>query len=148
MNINNSPDIDIDESLKSGSRYLHERELKGSETPSFDFELDVTAANGTKNIDTANVENRTVFMQNLRYWNDETRFLPTNNFNSAYYRNIVDMGLDAVPYILEVIRRRPSFIVRALDEIMPGVVVYDDGYVPVDKACELWISILTTTSRN
>lgn len=58
------------------------------------------------------------------------------------------MGLDAVPYILEVIRRRPSFIVRALDEIMPGVVVYDDGYVPVDKACELWISILTTTSRN
>lgn len=68
MNINNSPDIDIDESLKSGSRYLHERELKGSETPSFDFELDVTAANGTKNIDTANVENRTVFMQNLRYW--------------------------------------------------------------------------------
>lgn len=142
------PDIEIDETFRTNGRLLHERELKGSQEPSFDFALEVTAADGKKKIDTARVENRTIFMQNLRYWNDETRFMPTNNFDSSYYRNIVDMGLDAVPYILEVIQRRPSFIVRALDEILPGIVVYDDGYVPVEKACDIWISILKKIGEN
>lgn len=138
-------DIEIRE---TSSTHLHERELKGSKSPSFEFSLDVSAANGTETVNTKETEIRTVFFHNLKYWNNETKFLSANNLDNAYFRNIVDMGYDAVPLILDVIKDHPSNIVFALDKIMPGVMEYDDGYISVEDLCNAWISILTTIENN
>lgn len=127
---------------------LHQRELKSPQGPSFDFKMEATIASGNEKIDTSNFDNRVSFIQNLRYWNNQSQFLSTNNFDNSYYRNIVDMGLEAVPLILEEIKKRPSFLVHALDEILPGVVEYGDGYIPIEKACEIWISILSPIEEN
>lgn len=143
--MNNTADIDIQE---SSARHLHERELKGSQYPSFEFSMDVSAANGTETVDTKDAEIRTIFLHNLKYWNSETQFLSSNNLDNAYFRNIVNMGYDAVPLILDVIKDHPSNLVFALDEILPGVMEYDDGYISVDELCKAWISILQTIEED
>lgn len=143
-----SPEIDIYDTLTSDSRLFHNREFKPADGPTFDFSMDTTVADGKEKINTSNCDNRVLFSQNLRYWIEQTKFLANNDFNNSYYRRIVDMGLDAVPFIVEELKKRPSFIVHALDEILPGVVEYGDGYIPVEKACKTWTSILTTTGSN
>lgn len=127
---------------------LHQRELKSPQGPSFDFKMEATIASGNEKIDTSNFDNRVSFIQNLKYWNNQSQFLSTNNFDNSYYRNIVGMGLEAVPLILEEIKKQPSFLVHALDEILPGVVEYGEGYIPIEKACEIWISILSQIDEN
>lgn len=126
---------------------LHERELKDPSGPSFDFELEATANDGSQSIDTRLEELEANFMQNYKYWNDQTQFLSTDNTNNSYYKNIVDMGIDAVPFIIKQIKKQPSWLVLALHEILPGVVTFDDGYISVEKACEIWLSILPATGQ-
>lgn len=140
----NTADIDIRETT---SRHLHERELKGTKSPGFEFSLDMTAANGCEIVDTKETEIKTVFFYNLKYWNNQTQFLSSNNLDNAYFSNIVDMGLDAVPLILREIKKRPSNLVFALDKIMPGVMEYDDGYISVEELCKAWISILSPIEK-
>lgn len=139
-----TPDIDI---METTTAHLHERELKGADYPSFEFSLDVYAANGTETIDTKETEIRTNFFHNLKYWNNQTQFLSTNNLDNSYFRNIVEMGYDAVPLILDVIKDHPSNLVFALDKILPGVMEYDEGYISVEDLCNAWISILTTIEK-
>lgn len=124
------------------------REFKSSCGPSFDFAIDVSTGDGQHRIDTSAVESRSTFIQNLKYWNNQTQFQAGNNFDNSYYRSIVAMGVEAVPYILEEIKKRPSFLVHALDEILPGVVEYGKGYVPIEDACKIWISILDQIETN
>lgn len=138
--MNEEYDVEIQESTPV---HLHERELKGTKLPAFEFSMNVSAGDGKDMLNTKEEEIKTVFFQNLKYWNDQTRFLSTNNLDNAYFKNIVDMGYDAVPLILDVIKRHPSNLVHALDLIMPGVMQYEDGYIPVDEICKAWISILT-----
>ena len=51
------------------------------------------------------------------------------------------MGTEAVPYIIEEMKKGPTPLVHALDLIFPGVVEYD-GYVSLKDACDTWLSIL------
>lgn len=129
---------DID---NSGVMPLHERELKSSDSPTFDFTLSASMSDGGKRIDTTLIDLRTSFEQNLRYWNDQTRFMAANNTQNSYFKAIVDMGKAAVPFIVEELKKKPSFLVYALDEIFPGVMEYE-GYVSTEKACEVWLSTL------
>lgn len=127
---------------------LHQRELKGNGGATFDFELETTVENGEKTLNSRNQDLKASFLLNLKYWNNQTQFLATNNFESSYYRNIIDMGIEAVPLILSEIKEKPSFLVHALDEILPGVVEYGEGYIPVEKACNIWISILSQIEQS
>lgn len=137
------PDLTFDDSVVTSNMVLHKREFKDSTGPSFDFRIDATVADGKDSINTAGIDNRVSFAQNLKYWNDQTQFMATNDFQNSYFRSIVDMGEDAIPLILEEIKRKPSFLVRALDEILPGIVEYGEGYIPIEQVCETWISILS-----
>lgn len=87
-------------------------------------------------------ETKFKFDYNLQNWHEETCLMSTGNFSNLYFESIVNMGYDAVPYILEKISERPSKLVYALDLIFPGVVEYE-GYVPLDEVCRVWLEILT-----
>ena len=122
---------------------LSERELKNGNT-FFSFSSLLSSVNDEGERETVDMEetNKEVtFHQNYKYWNMETRFLSTNNLNNSYFRGIVSMGVDAVPFILREIEKEPSPLVHALDLIFPGVVKYD-GFVSLKEACDKWISIL------
>lgn len=127
---------------------LSGRELKGPEGATFNFEMEVTAAGGKEKINTETENIKTSFLQNLKYWNDQTEVLANTDFNNSYFQSIVKMGLDAVPFILEEIKKKPSSLVYALDRILPGVVTYGPGFIPLEKVCETWLSILSPIESN
>lgn len=91
-----------------------------------------------------NISNREAFHDYLNKWKKETEFSSLNNLDNHYFKEIVGMGREAVPYILKEIERQPSQLVHALDMIFPGVVKYK-GFVSLEKACATWISILRQT---
>ena len=97
-------------------------------------------------IDMKESENFNNFSLNNKLWNAEKQFDSLNNFDSGYFDEIVKMGKDAVPYILEELKKGPSQIVHALDLIYPGKVQYE-GFVPLKMVCETWISILSKTEN-
>ena len=120
-----------------------DREMKGGPA-SFAFSSSVTGIsdNGeTCVIDTAESDCMAMFAQNYRYWNKETQFSSANNIDNAYFQSIIDMGVNAVPYIVEELEKGPSPLVYALDMIFPGVMKYE-GFVSLKEACDKWLSIL------
>lgn len=145
---NNIPDIEFADTITISNKVLHRREFKDASGPSFTFNIDATVANGQEKINTTNVDKKASFIQNLKYWNNQSQFLASNDFKNSYYRSIVGMGVDAIPLILEEIKVRPSFLVHALDEILPGIVEYGEGYIPIEEACKIWISILAPIEEN
>lgn len=122
---------------------LSERELKNGNV-AFQFSLSLSVVNEegeSKSFDTKQVDNAVTFYQNYKYWEQETKMLSVNNLDNSYFRGIVDMGVDAVPYILDELKKGPSQLVNALDLIFPGVMQYE-GFVSLKDACDKWLSIL------
>ena len=75
---------------------LAERELKGAPSV-FLFSSSVSAINEDGNstkIDLNGIDKSATFLQNFKYWNQETGFLSTNNLDNAYFKQIVDMGAE------------------------------------------------------
>lgn len=133
----------IEEISENNALSFAEREMKGSPA-SFIFSSSVTGVSKdgeTCIIDTADIDNLAIFSQNYKYWNQETGFLSTNNFDNSYFQEIVNMGTEAVPYILAELEKGPSPLVHALDLIFPGVIEYK-GFVSLKEACDKWLSIL------
>ena len=89
-----------------------------------------------------NEDIRAKFDYHLQKWHEETCLMSTGNFDNPHFEAIVNMGEDAVPFILEIISERPSQLVWALDCIFPGVVEYE-GFIPLKEACRVWTEILT-----
>lgn len=94
-----------------------------------------------KSFQTQVVENRLLFEQNFKYWNFETNALSANNFDNSSFDAIVKMGLDAVPFIKEILDKGPHPIVHALDLIMPDVFEYR-GYISLEENCKQWLQLL------
>ena len=120
------------------------REFKGSSEPSFDYTSSITMqpkGASLEHVDTSSIDNKTSFENNLRYWNQEIAFSSSNNFDNSYFNRIVEMGREAVPFILEELKKGPTPLVHALDLIFPGTVEYN-GYVPLNDVCDTWLSIL------
>lgn len=120
-----------------------DRELKASPaffmfSSSFSF---VDDEGKPQSVDTKETDNSAIFSQNYKYWNQETEFLSTNNLDNSYFQGIVNMGVDAVPFILEELKKGPSPLVHALDQIFPGVMKYD-GFVTLKEACDRWLAVL------
>ena len=89
---------------------------------------------------------REKFQRNYDKWNQETKMLSSNIFDNSHFRNIVNMGKDAVPYIYKVLleekeNNRATPLVYALDIIFPGVMRYN-GFVPLKEVCDQWILVL------
>lgn len=133
----------IEEIDGMNSMSLAERELKAS--PSvflFSSSISATTKDGnSERINWDEIDKSATFLQNFRYWNQETGFLSTNNLDNAYFKQIVDMGVDAVPFIIEELKKGPTPLVHALDMIFPNIVKYE-GFVSLKDACNKWLSIL------
>ncbi len=122
---------------------LAEREHKGSPAV-FLFSSSMSAVMNdgiSKKIDSNKIDKAATFFQNFKYWNQETGFLSTNNFDNSYFMEIVNMGVEAVPFIVEELKKGPTPLVHALDKIFPDVIKYD-GFVSLKDACNKWLSIL------
>ncbi len=122
---------------------LADRELKGS-LAVFSFSSSVSAVTKdgkSKKIDSDGIDKSAVFFQNFKYWNQETGLLSTNNLDNSYFKEIVNMGVEAVPFIIKELEKGPTPLVHALDMIFPDVVKYE-GYVSLKDACDKWLSIL------
>lgn len=122
---------------------LSDRELKaGSKSFTFSSSISLVDDNGnSQSIDMGETDKNATFAQNYKYWNQETIFLSTNNVDNSYFQSIVNMGVDAVPFILEELEKGPTPLVYALDKIFPGVMKYE-GFVSLQEACERWMEIL------
>ena len=122
---------------------IDDREFKGQGEPTFNFSLQasVVGVNGITPIDTTRLDNEVLFCQNFKYWNDQVSCLSVNNFDNSYFERIVEMGKDAVPFILAEMKKGPTPLVYALDRIFPDTIEYQ-GYVSLETACNTWISIL------
>lgn len=118
---------------------LAERELKAGPV-SFDFSSSLSLIDNdgeVRELDTKEADNNAIFFQNYKYWNQETGILSTNNLDNSYFQGIVNMGADAVPFILKELDKGPSPLVHALDRIFPGVMEYE-GFVSLKEACDRW----------
>lgn len=117
-----------------------DRERKGAPAV-FSFS---TTLSGQKNdgevlsIDSRHIDNRATFMQNYRYWNESTRMMSVENFDSPYFNELVRMGKDALPFIYEGLHRGQDDLVCVLDKIFPGVMKYD-GFVTLKEARKKWL---------
>lgn len=123
---------------------LSERELKANGEPAFTFSSSISLVDNDGNaqkIDMHKTEQNAIFAQNFKYWNQETALLSTNNVDNPYFQGIVNMGVDAVPFILDELKKGPTTLVYALDKIFPGVMKYE-GFVSLNDACKKWIEIL------
>lgn len=130
-------------------RNIEEQELKDGYGPSFDYSLQATVEkdNDVKRVDTARFDNKISFEKNLAYWNNEVAYKSVNNYDNSYFSRIVEMKEDAVPFIIEELKKGPTPLVHALDLIFPGTVVYN-GFVSLESACKTWLSILSPTASN
>lgn len=122
---------------------IAEREYKGSSSVFlFTSSLSSISKEGeTSKINLENIDKAATFFHNYKYWNQETGVLSTNNLNNSYFKQIVAMGVDAVPFIVGEMKKGPTPLVNALDMIFPDVVKYD-GFVSLKDACDKWLSIL------
>lgn len=140
--MNNNIDF-IEEVDAQNGVSIAEREHKGS-SPIFLFSSSMSSISKdgeTTRIDLDSIDKSATFFHNFKYWNQETGVMSTNNLDNAYFKQIVDMGVDAVPFIVEELKKGPTQLVRALDMIFPEVIKYD-GFVSLKDACDKWLSIL------
>jgi hypothetical protein len=93
-------------------------------------------------IDTmASPSDRELFEEYLRDWQRDTRFLSSVTAITSHpaFNGIVNMGGNAVPFIVEEIERHPSNLVWALNAIFHKKI--GDG-LTVTEACKLWTAEL------
>ena len=107
-----------------------------SETGKKAEELDMTASSAFS-----------TFKSNFESWNAVNSLHASSNIDNVYFKQIVKMGKEAVPFIYEELKKGPTDLVYALDEIFGRPIKYN-GFVPLKKSCEIWLSILQRIEKN
>lgn len=105
------------------------RSEKGKESEAFDMKKDSLLS---------------TFMSNYECWNDSNNLSSVSNTDNCYFREIVNMGVSAVPFIYAELEKGPTDLVYALDEIFGSPIKYS-GYVSLIQLREIWLSILKQT---
>lgn len=137
-------DIPLKGEPYNGINY-YEKQLFDSGDKGFSFlsfEPTISNSGKVKKLKSEKEERKIEFQVNLDLWKNNNSLLANNNYEDSNFKEIVEMKEEAVPLILEEIRKGPTPLVHALDLIYPGVVEYD-GYVPLEAICSLWEDILT-----
>ena len=99
-----------------------------------------------KELDMSDSSTFSTFKSNYESWNATNLLLSSSNIDNVYFQEIVKMGLVAVPYIYEELKKGPTDLVYALDEIFGNPIKYD-GFVSLKQSCDLWLSILQKTGK-
>ena len=111
------------------------------------FSIDLSISRDDRNIDISRREiNIQAVRTNYDYWNRVSNIHSANNYDNADFLKIVEMGEDAVPGILEIIKDHPDPIVHALDLIYPEYMTYN-GYVSLEDVCRTWIITLLALGK-
>lgn len=111
------------------------------------FSIDLSVSRDSQMLEVSKREmNIRMVRQNYEYWNRNSNFMSSNNYDNADFERIVLMGEDAVPGILEIIQDHPDPIVHALDLIYPDYMVYE-GYVSLEDVCKTWITTLIALGK-
>lgn len=86
-------------------------------------------------------DDRVLFEKYLDEWQRDTKFLSSASTITAHpaFAQIVNMGGNAVPFIVEEIERKPSNLVWALNAIFHKKIGNGET---VTEACRLWIAEL------
>lgn len=111
------------------------------------FSVDLSISRDDK---TLKISQRELNIQRVRtnydYWNRNSNYLSSSNYDDPDFRKIVEMGEDAVPGILEIIQEHHDPIVHALDLIYPNYMTYE-GYVSLEDVCRTWIITLLALGK-
>ncbi len=91
----------------------------------------------TQMMDTREATKELEFYSNYDSWNRATNTMSTNNLDNEYFKAIVDMQQDAVPFIQRELEKGPTMLVFALDKILPNTIV-PKSYLPLPILCNLW----------
>ncbi len=103
--------------------------------------------NDFETLDTEESEALATFRGNYETWNALNAMSSSSNFDNAYFKEIVNMGKKAVPFIYEELKKGPTDLVYALEAIFDYPIKYE-GFVPLEKSCEIWLSILQKIEKN
>lgn len=115
--------------------------------PESGFSIDLSMSQNNNLVETSKRElNIRKVLTNYNYWNRTSNLMSSNNYENPDFKEIVDMGEDAVPGILKIIESKPDPIVHALDLIFPGYMKYE-GYVSLEDVCKTWIITLIALGK-
>ena len=87
------------------------------------------------------------FKSNVESWNAANLLHSSSNIDNVYFKEIVKMGKEAVPFIYEELKKGPTDLVYALDEIFGRPIKYN-GFVSLKQSCDIWLSILQNIERS
>lgn len=84
------------------------------------------------------------FEQRVAAWKKNTRFMSFAEkiVNEKNFQDIVLMGEEVVPYILEEITREPSPLVWSLNVIF-NKTISNNPDTTIEQACKLWVKALS-----
>jgi hypothetical protein len=96
-----------------------------------------------QDINYGNIIHRFRFYQSYEKWIKEVRFLSSPNqiVEDQNFKQIVEMGLSSVLFIMEEIEREPSYLVWALNHIY-GFKISDNSLTTIPEACKAWLKYL------
>lgn len=87
---------------------------------------------------------RSKFYNYYNSWVNKTRFLSSSKAitSQADFQRIVNLGYEAVPFILEIISRKPSTLVWALNIIFKEK-ISNNPSLTISDVCKLWVKRLS-----
>lgn len=87
---------------------------------------------------------RSKFYNYYNSWVNQTRFLSSSKAITSQpdFLRIVNLGYEAVPFILEIISRKPSTLVWALNIIFQEK-ISNNPNLTISDACKLWVKRLS-----
>jgi hypothetical protein len=89
------------------------------------------------------------FQNHFKNWEAETASMSSSEmFENAHYKAIIAMGPEAVPHIIEQLRKKPCQLFNALKQIT-GVYPIKSGHVGlVDEMAQDWIEWYDSSTKN
>ena len=101
-------------------------------------------AQQTNNYFYSNLSMKSQFEQRIQAWKGNTMFMSFAEqiVNEHNFKEIVSMGEDVVPYILEEIKKEPSPLVWSLNFIF-GKTISNNPNTTIEQACKLWVKALS-----
>jgi len=84
------------------------------------------------------------FDQRIKAWKRNTRLMSFAEqiINERNFKEIVAMGEDVVPFVLEEIKREPSPLVWSLN-IIYNKTISQKQNITIEQACKLWVKKLS-----
>lgn len=104
---------------------------------------------GTSDINYHSELSRIEFYNYLEKWQNQVRFLssPRAIVENSNFQRIVSKGKEFLPYIVEELKNRPSYLVWTLNYIF-GYSITESRNVTIPEAAKLWIKHIGSHNKH